>query len=73
MKTKENKILFAVCDSNGLYTKGTIVIVDDIPYIFDDGYCEECDLGKHCSRKPFNCSDDVGRDDICLKKMEGGI
>lgn len=74
MKTKENnKVLLAVCDDYGLYIKGTIVIVDNIPYIFDDGYCGECDLGKNCSRKPFNCSEDVGRDDICLKKMKGGI
>lgn len=74
MKTKENnKVLFAVCDNYGKYTKGTIVIVDSVPYIFDDGYCAECDLETHCSHKPFNCSEDVGNDAICLKKMKGGI
>lgn len=73
MKTKENKVLLAVCDDYGKYTKGTIVIVDSVPYILDDGYCGECDLRINCGHKPFNCSEDVDKDDICLKKMEGGI
>lgn len=73
MKTKENKVLLAICDDYGKYTKGTIVIVDNVPYILDDGYCEECDLGKDCFHKPFSCSEDIDKDNICLKKMEGGI
>ena len=74
MKTKENnKVLLSVCDDYGKYTRGTIVMVDNVLYILDDGCCNECDLGKHCSHKPFNCSEDVDKGDICLKKMEGGI
>lgn len=73
MRTKENKVLLTVCDNYGKYTRGTIVMIDNEPYILDDGYCNECDLGEQCSRKPFNCSEDVAEDDICLKKMEGGI
>lgn len=75
MKTKENnKILLAVCDNYGKYTKGTIIMVDNVLYILDDGNCYKCDLRRHCNHKPFNCSADVTEeDDFCLKKMEGGL
>lgn len=73
MKTKENKVLFAVCNNYGKYTRGTVIMIDNVPYILDDGYCEDCDLGKDCFRKPFSCSDDLASEDICLKKLKGGI
>ena len=69
----ENKVILAVTDAYGCYLKGTLVIVDGKLYELAEGYCEECDLGKDCFRKPFNCSEDVVGDDTCLKELKGGI